>query len=222
MSAEATPVTAAHHAYLAARTLPEDEVLRGLREHLAGSGQTPMWIAPEQGAFLSILLRIAGAREVVEVGTMGGYSAIWMARALPEGGRVRTIELDPDRADTAREWAAKAGLGDACGEVVVLEGRGADVLPTLETDSADAAFLDADKVSLPIYAAEAKRIVKPGGLVMIDNAFAFGQLLDDSPTDPEVPDVRAFNDATASDSDLDGVIVGIGDGVWVAVNGGGS
>ena len=109
---------------------------------------------------------------------------------------MRTIGLDPDRA--------------------------ADVLPTLKNDSADAAFLDAAKSSLPVYTAEAKRIVRPGGLVMVDNAFAFGQLLDDHPSDREVPDLRAFNDAMALDPDLDGVIVGMGDGVWVAVNGGAS
>ena len=99
----------------------------------------------------------------------------------------------------------------------MIEGRGADVLAGLPADSADAAFLDADKASYPDYLRESLRIVKKGGLVMVDNAFAFGQLLDERPRDREVAAVRAFNDVMAREERLQSVIVPIGDGVWVGV-----
>jgi predicted O-methyltransferase YrrM len=135
-----------------------------------------------------------------------------MARALPAGGRVRTIELSPKHADFAEKWIAKS---DVAGRVEVHRGAGADVLRTFATDSADAAFLDADKASYPLYLREAMRIVRKGGLVMVDNAFAFGQLFHEHPTDREAPAVKAFNEVMAKTHGLQSMIVPIGDGLWV-------
>lgn len=214
MSESSTLVTAAHFEYLAARTRGDDAYLRDLKAAARAAGLPPISIAPEQASFLQILLRASGAREVVEVGTLGGYSAIAMARALPPGGRVLTIEYEKKHADFARAWIAKSDVAD---RVSVMHGKGMDVLPTFAADSADAAFLDADKASYPDYLRESLRIVRTGGLVMVDNAFAFGQLLDDSPRDHEVAAVRAFNDVMAREERLQSVIVPIGDGVWVGV-----
>ena len=99
--------------------------------------------------------------------------------------------------------------------VEAIHGAGMDVLPRLPDDSADAAFLDADKGSYPQYLAESLRIVRPGGLILVDNAFAFGQLFDADPTDAEVPAVKAFNEIMASEPRVEAVIVPIGDGLWV-------
>jgi predicted O-methyltransferase YrrM len=214
MSEESTQVGAAHFRYIAAHTRGEDDFLKALKAAAAAAGIPPIWIAPEQASFMQILLRASGAKEVVEVGTLAGYSAIVMARALPAGGRVRTIEIEPKHAAFARAWAAKS---DAAGRVEVHEGGGMDVLPSFATHSADAAFLDADKKSYPLYLEEAVRIVRPGGLILVDNALAFGQLLDPQATDREVPAVRAFNDLMAARTDLHSVIVPIGDGLWVGV-----
>jgi predicted O-methyltransferase YrrM len=214
MSESSTLVTAAHFEYIAKRTAKDDEFLASLKKAAHEAGLPPIWIAPEQGSFMQILLRAAGAREVVEVGTLAGYSAIWMARALPEGGRVRTIEYAKKHADFARAWIAKSDVFD---KVQVFEGKGSEVLPSFAPDSADAAFLDADKGSYPIYLEESLRIVRKGGLILVDNAFAFGQLLDEKPKDREVAAVRAFNDLMARESRLQGLIVPIGDGLWVAV-----
>ena len=137
-----------------------------------------------------------------------------MARALPEDGSVRTIEINAAFAEFARSWVARS---DVAGRVRVFLGRGMDVLPTFETDSADAAFLDADKASYADYLRESLRIVRPGGLVCVDNAFAFGQIFDEHPTDPEVEAVRAFNDFMAKVEGLQSVIVPLGDGCWVGV-----
>jgi len=214
MSEASTVVTAEHFKYLAERTTREDAFLLDLKKAASAAGIPSIWIAPEQASFMQILLRAVGAREVVEVGTLAGYSAIAMARALPEGGRVRTIEIVEKHAAFAREWAGKS---DVAGRVEVILGSGHDVLPGIETHSVDAVFLDADKKSYSAYLDQARRIMRPGGLVMVDNAFAFGQLLDSAPTDPEVPAVRAFNDHLAARTDFTSVIVPIGDGLWVGV-----
>jgi len=211
MSAESTLVTEEHFRYLAARTTPEDAFLRDLKSAAATAGIPAIWISPEQGSFMQILLKLAKAREVVEVGTLAGYSAIWMARA---GARIHTIEINDAYADFAEEWIAKSDVAD---RIQVLRGSGRDMLHRLTSDSADAAFLDADKAGYPDYLRECLRIVRSGGLILVDNAFAFGQLFDEHPTDREVGAVRTFNDVMAHTKELHSVIVPIGDGLWVGV-----
>jgi predicted O-methyltransferase YrrM len=200
--------------YLAAHTIQEDGFLRELKSEALKEGLPPIWIAPEQGSLMQILLKLAGAREVVEVGTLAGYSAIWMARALPEGGRVRTIEISGRHADFAERWIARS---DVAGRIRLYRGAGKDILPKFKTGSADAAFLDADKTNYRHYLQEVLRIVRPGGLIMVDNAFAFGQLLKENPARTDVDAVRAFNEIMAKESALQSLIVPIGDGLWVGV-----
>lgn len=214
MSEESTTVTQAHFEYLAQRTVQEDGYLAALRRDAVAAGIPSIAISAEQASFMQILLRLNRVREVVEVGTLAGYSAIAMARALPADGRVRTIELNEEFAAFAR---AQVAGSDVAGRVEVIVGAGADVLPRMDADSADACFLDADKASYPRYLDECLRIVRRGGLVMADNAFAFGQLLDEHPTDPEVPGIRAFNDYVPTVAGLQSVIVPLGDGLWVGV-----
>ena len=213
MSDTSTVVTPEYFQYVAERTAREDSFLGQLKAAATQAGMPPIWIAPEQASLMQILLRAARVHEVVEIGTLAGYSAISMARALPEGGRVRTIELDPARAAFAREWASRS---DVAGKVEVIQGAGTEVLATFADRSADAAFLDADKPSYPTYLKECLRIVRPGGLVMADNAFAFGRLFEDG-ADSDVQAVRAFNDLMAKTRELQSVIVPIGDGLWVGV-----
>lgn len=214
MSATSSVVTDEHFAYVAAHTRGDDDFLVQLKHAAHEAGIPAIQVSPEQASLMAILLRLVGAREVVEVGTLAGYSAIAMARALPREGRVRTIELSERHADFAEQWIARS---DVAGRVEVHRGRGVDVLPHFADGSADAAFLDADKASYPAYLEESLRIVRPGGLVMVDNAFAFGQLLDEHPTDRDVAAVRAFNDHVPTVEGLDAVIVPIGDGLWVGV-----
>ncbi|MHC4845997.1 MAG: O-methyltransferase [Planctomycetota bacterium] len=214
MSAESDPVTARHFDYIAERTTREDAFLGELKADAVRAGIPPIWIAPEQASLMQVLLRLNRCREVIEVGTLAGYSAIAMARALPEDGRVRTIEYEPKHAAFAREAVARS---DVAGRVEVHEGAGLDVLPDFPDDSADAAFLDADKSNYPGYLEHSLRIVRTGGLIMVDNAFAFGQLFDEDPTDPEAMAVRAFNDTMAAEARVTAIIVPIGDGLWVGV-----
>jgi len=214
MSELSTLVSAEHFRYVAEHTHAEDDFLKQLKRDAAAEGIPSIWIAPEQASFMQILLKLCRAKEVVEIGTLAGYSAIAMARALPEGGRVRTIELDPQRVAFAKRWA---GRSDVAGKVEVFQGAGMDVLPRFATDSADAAFLDADKKNYPNYLKECLRIVRRGGLIMVDNAFAFGELFDSTPKDPEVEAMRTFNELMRRERAVHGVIVPLGDGLWVGV-----
>ena len=214
MSEESSVVTAEHFRYVAERTPGDDSFLQGLKAAAKAEGIPPISIAPEQASFMQILLRAAKASTVVEVGTLAGYSAITMARALPPGGHVHTVEFSPKHADFAERWIEKS---DVRGRVTVHRGAGADVLPGFAADSAEAMFLDADKGNYPLYLEHALRIVKQGGLILADNAFAFGELFAETPRDREVGAVRAFNDVMAHEARVHGVIVPIGDGLWVGV-----
>jgi caffeoyl-CoA O-methyltransferase len=214
MSETSTVVTADHFRYLAERTTREDAFLKSLKAEATAEGIPPIWIAPEQASFMQILLRLAKAVDVVEVGTLAGYSAIVMARALPDEGSVKTIELNEKHADFAERWIARS---DVSGRIDVLRGAGMDVLPRLPDDSADAAFLDADKESYPAYLSECLRIVRVGGLIMVDNAFAFGELFAKESTRADVAAMRAFNDHMARLAPVQSIIVPIGDGLWVGV-----
>lgn len=213
MSGSSTIVSRALFDYIAARTHPEDPFLSEVKAAAEEAGIPAIWIAPEQGAFMELLLSAVGAEVVVEVGTLAGYSAICMARGLGAGGRVITMEVSSKHAAFAEEWIARS---DVAGRVDVWQGRGVDLLPKIADSSADVVFLDADKQSYSLYLEEARRILKPGGLLLVDNAFAFGHLLDEDCEDPSVLALREFNDALAADVDFDGVMVPLGDGLWVA------
>ena len=217
MSSTSLPLSAEHFEYLAARTRGEDRFLSELKVAAGAAGIPAIWISPEQASLMQILLKAAGARRVVEVGTLAGYSAISMARALPPaagGGKLVTIELDPRHARFARDWIARSDVAD---RVELVQGRGDAVLASLPEGSFDAAFVDADKQGYPVYLREGLRLVRPGGLILVDNAFAFGEILDEGCTDPEVRALRSFNDQVARTSGLHAIIVPIGDGLWVAV-----
>ncbi len=214
MSEISTVITAAHYRYLGERTVQEDPFLLELKKEAKVEGIPPIWISAEQASFMQILLKLCKAREVVEIGTLAGYSAIWMARALPAAGRVRTIEVSSRHADFAEKWVAKSDVAD---RIRVFRGAGKNVLPKFADESADAVFMDADKSSYPTYLRECRRIVRRGGLVMIDNAFAFGELFDETSRDADVAAVRAFNELMAAEPAFQSIIVPLGDGLWVAV-----
>jgi O-methyltransferase len=136
-----------------------------------------------------------------------------MARALTDEGLLITMEVSSKHAEFARDWISRSDVSD---QVEVREGRGVDLLPAIPAESVDAVFLDADKQSYLLYLEEARRILRPGGLLLVDNAFAFGQLLEEDCEDPSVLAIREFNDVLAAAPDFDGVMVPLGDGLWVA------
>ncbi len=214
MSSEATAVTAEHFQYIAAHSRGDDAFLHSLKQAAAAAGLPEIWIAPEQACFTRIWLRACAARSVIDIGTLAGYSAISMARALPPGGRVHTIEVCDRHADFAEHWI---GRSDVAERVTVHRGQAREILPAFADNSADAALIDADKLNYPAYLQECLRIVRRGGVIMADNAFAFGRLLSSATDDPEVEALRRFNDQMAEHPQLDAVIVPLGDGCWFAL-----
>jgi caffeoyl-CoA O-methyltransferase len=200
--------------YLATLFAPEDEILATLREEADRSGLPPIAISPDTGRLLQVLLTAVRASRVLEVGTLGGYSTIWMARALPLGGRILSIEIESRHAEFARRWLVRAGVDD---RVEVIVGRALDVLAALDGESFDAVFLDADKEPLPTYLEWALRLIRPGGVIIADNALWGGRVLDERVTDEATLGVREFNRRFASDPRLTSIIVPTHDGVAIGV-----
>jgi caffeoyl-CoA O-methyltransferase len=182
---------------------------------LAGAFSVPegipaIQVGPSEGKLIYLLLRLAGAKKIVEVGTLVGYSAIHMARALPADGHVYSIEYDPKHADVAKQNIAAAGLAD---RITVLVGAGVDVLPRLvEHGPFDAVFIDADKQNYDKYGRWAVENLRSGGLVLGDNAYLFGELLDDSDRGRAM---RAFHEHVAATCESvciptpDGLVLGV-------------
>lgn len=192
----------------------EDETLLALREEADRTGLPPISITPDTGRLLQVLLAAVGARRVLEVGTLGGYSAIWMARALPSDGRLVSLECEPRHAEFARRWLRRAMVED---RVEVRVGRALDLLPALDGERFDGVFLDADKEPLPTYLEWALRLVRPGGLIVADNALWGGRVLDPAADDPATRGVREFNRKLAGDARLTSIVLGIHDGIAVGV-----
>ena len=201
--------------YVRALFAMEDEVLEELRYEIPRRGLPEIHISAEQGRLLQVLLRAAGARRVLEVGTLGGYSAIWMARALAPEGHLVTLEIDPARAELARAFIERAGLTD---RVEVRVGDALDAMADMDaSEPFDAVFIDADKERYPAYLEQALRLLRPGGLVLGDNAFWSGRVLEDDSAEASTLAMRAFNRGLAEHPDLTATIVPMRDGLAVAV-----
>ena len=199
------------HAYLVAHGVSEDDVLRDLvaETEQALSDDADMQIAPEQGAFLTLLARLTKARFAVEVGTFTGYSSICLARGLPEGGRLVCFDSSEEYTAIARRYWERAGLSD---RIELRLGDAADTLPTLADDPPiDLAFIDADKPGYPRYYEAVLARLAPDGLIVVDNVFGMGKILE--PTNEEVEAVAAFNTAVAKDDRVDVVMLPVADGV---------
>jgi predicted O-methyltransferase YrrM len=208
-------VRAACGRYVAELFAPEDEILVDLRREMSEAGLPAIHIDAEEGRLLQVLLRAVGARTVVELGTLGGYSAIWMARALPEDGRLITLELEPERAELARRYFRRAGLEDR------IEVRVGDALDTLaelaDAGPYDAVFIDADKERYPAYLDWSAANVRAGGLIIADNAFQNGGVVESESQDPRVLAIREFNRRVANDSRFTSIVVPTRDGVAIAL-----
>jgi predicted O-methyltransferase YrrM len=185
------------------RFVPEDSALEGALSAQAAAGLPEIQVSAAQGRLLELLVRMSGARSVLEVGTLGGYSTIWLARGLSPGGRVLTLELDPHHADVARRSLAAAGLA---GVVEVRVGPAAQSLAALD-ERFDVVFIDADKPSTPTYFAEAVRLAHPGTVIVVDNVVRQGAVADVGSTDANVGGIRAVAEQVARDPRLRGTAI---------------
>ncbi|MFD4760147.1 O-methyltransferase [Streptomyces sp. NPDC058439] len=179
-----------------------DEALDAAVEASDKAGLPAIQVAANQGKLLHLLARLQGARTVLEIGTLGGYSTIWLARALPEGGRLVTLESDPECAEVARGNIAHAGLAEV---VEIRVGRALDTLPELAAEGYgpfDVVFIDADKPSNPDYLAWSLKLTRPGSLIIADNVVRDGEVVDGASDDPKVQGVRRFTELVAAEPTL--------------------
>jgi len=203
------------HAYLLAHSAPADPVLSDLADETARRfpASAGLQIGPEQGTFMTLLTRIAGAADAVEVGTFTGYSSICLARGLAPGGSLLCCDVNADWTSLAREYWQKAGLDSV---IELRLGPGADTLRSLPADaSLDLAFIDADKSGYPVYWDEIVPRTRPGGIILVDNTFMHGRIFDDDP-DPDARAVRDFNEQALADDRVELAMLSVGDGLMIA------
>jgi predicted O-methyltransferase YrrM len=215
MSNRSIGLSDALHAWLVAETVRESELSARLRAETAALGdEARMQIAPEQGQFMALLLRLIGARRVLEIGTFTGYSALVMALALPEDGRLVACDISEDRTAIARRYWAEAGVA---GRIDLVLAPAAETLARLRRegadDSFDAIFIDADKEGYPLYYEEALALLRPGGLIMVDNALWGGAVADPARDDAGTEAVRTVDRTARDDARVDESLVPIGDGL---------
>lgn len=178
---------------------PDAEAPRAALDAAAAAGLPQIQVSPPQGRLLQILVRLIGARSILEFGTLGGYSTILMAQALAPGGRLISLEANPDYADVARGSIERAGLGEV---VEVRVGPALEALPALEDEGAgpfDLVFIDADKVNTPNYFAWALDRTRPGGLIVADNVVRDGSLAEAASTDPATEAQRRLHEEIAAE-----------------------
>ena len=182
----ADPTWIAVDEYLTLRLVPGDDALEAALTASDAAGLPPIAVSALQGRFLNLLVRLVGAQRVLEIGTLGGYSAIWMARGLPPGGRLLTLERNPHHAAVARANLERAGLAD---RVEVLVGPALETLATLaaiEDRPFDLVFIDADKTNNPLYLRHAVDLARPGAVVVVDNVVRHGTVADAESENPDV------------------------------------
>jgi predicted O-methyltransferase YrrM len=197
------PVWAAVDEYWTGALHAPDPALDAAQADAAGSGLPPIAVSPPQGKLLHLLARGIGARQVLELGTLGGYSTIWLARALPPGGRLVTCEISRRHADVARANLARAGVAD---RVEVRQGAALDTLSGL-TGPFDLAFVDADKPAGAEYFRECVRLVRAGGMIIVDNVVRDGAVIDATSRDPAVIGTRRLAEAVAAEARVDATVI---------------
>ena len=178
-------------AYFSSLYAQEDDALAGAVRRGVEARLPQIQVSPNQGKLLQILARAIGARRILEIGTLAGYSTIWLARALAPGGRLTTLEFDPKHAAVAAENFARAGLSE---RIDLRVGAALDTLPALAGEAPfDFVFIDADKENIPAYFTATLPMTRPGGLIIVDNVVRDGRVADASSEDGAVQGVRAFN-----------------------------
>jgi predicted O-methyltransferase YrrM len=191
----------------------EHPVLARLREETAPMPNAGMQIAPEQGAFRGLIVRLIGARRILEIGTFTGYSSTAMALAMPPDGRITCLDVSREWTDRARQTWQDAGVAD---RVELRIGPAAESLAALDGASFDLAFIDADKTSYDVYYEGCLRVVRPGGVILIDNVLQGGRVTDDAAEDDSVVAIRALNEKIAADERVDMTLLPVADGLTLA------
>jgi len=193
--------------YIAGLLNPADEALAKTEASIENENIPPISVSPNQGKFLHVLAKLCQAKKILEIGTLGGYSTIWMARALPKDGRLITLELDQHHATVAARNINAAGLGNI---VDIRVGKALDLLPAIEAENAgpfDMIFIDADKPPYTEYFQWALKLSRPGTLIVADNVIRDGKVLDPENTEPMVKGAQRFNQALSANTAVTATII---------------
>ena len=203
--------------YLRQNSVREPDVLQELREETQKLSNSGMQISPEQGQLMAMLVKLVNARKIVEIGTFTGYSSTVMALAMPEDSQLIAFDISEEYTRTARRFWKKAGV-DQRVKLVLGNAKESlkDLLQTGERESVDLAFIDADKSSYAEYYEYCLKLIRPGGLILVDNVLWSGQVADASNHDKDTEALRIFNAALSSDQRVDLCMVPIGDGLTIA------
>jgi predicted O-methyltransferase YrrM len=194
-------------AYFSETIVGRDGALEAALIANAAAGLPPIDVSPAHGKMLYLIARMAGARKALEIGALGGYSSIWIARALPPEGRLLTLEAVAKHANVARKNIERAGLSD---RVEVRQGAALDSLPTIEAEGLapfDFVFIDADKSNNPNYLSWAMRLSRPGTVIVVDNVVRSGRIADKSSRDPDVTGTRAMFELMAREPRLEATAI---------------
>lgn len=213
MSRQTLPLTEELHQYLLDVSLREPDILRRLREETAQRPDANMQIAPEQGQFMAMLVKLIGARTTVEVGVFTGYSALCVAMALPADGRVIGCDISPKYTQLAQEYFAEAGLNDKFDLRLAPAEKTLQSLASTHTGEIDFVFIDADKVGYISYFEASLPLLRSGGLIAVDNVLWSGSVVDEDDQDEDTRAIRAFNRHVADDDRVDISLVPIADGL---------
>jgi len=200
-------------AYVRRYGVREHPALVRLRDRTAPMPNSQMQIGSEQGAFMALLVKLIGAKRILEIGTFTGYSSTAMALALPPDGRITCLDVSEEWTDIAREAWAEAGVAD---KVDLRLAPAAETLATLDDDSFDMAFIDADKPGYDTYYEECLRVVRSGGLLLIDNVLWSGEVAEPGDGSENARIMRALNEKVEADERVDHVLLPIGDGLTLA------
>jgi predicted O-methyltransferase YrrM len=190
--------------YICSLVLPSDPALENALAASTAAGLPAINVSPNQGKFLHLLAKIAGAKNILEIGTLGGYSTIWLARALPPTGKLITLEFDPKHAEVATKNIASAGFAN---QVRVIVGPALESLPKLANEKFDFIFIDADKVNTAPYFQWAMKLSHKGAIIIVDNVVRDGEIINAASTDEGVVGVRKFNDLLKNEKHVDATAI---------------
>ena len=218
MSNRTIAITESIYQYLCDHSLREDPILKDLRDHTYDMEERAMQIAPEQGQFMQMLVKLIGAKNTIEVGVFTGYSSLAIALALPEDGRIVACDVNPQYTSVAEKFWVSAGVRE---KIDLKIGPAKDTLLELInadlTGTFDFAFIDADKINYDHYYELCLQLIRPGGLITVDNVLWGGAVSDDAINDVDTNSIRALNDKLHQDERIDLSLVPVGDGLTLAM-----
>ena len=218
MSNRTLAISESIYQYLCDHSLREDPILKELRDHTYDMEERAMQIAPEQGQFMQMLIKLIGAKNTIEVGVFTGYSSLAIALVLPEDGRIVACDVNPQYTSVAEKFWVSAGVRE---KIDLRIGPAKNTLSELISDGLtgtfDFAFIDADKVNYDHYYELCLELIRPGGLITVDNVLWGGATADDSINDTDTTSIRALNDKLHRDERIDLSLVPIGDGLTLAM-----